>query len=198
MFQKANKQLFNLLTNPSKVIREQEEVEDALIYTFSALKNIANISKQKENYVEIVERPVERIIQVPIKYKEEEELLFTDEEIIQKDVNSNLATYQTFFDNCKKNLESLLDSFINDKDKLLKTPTIGSNSFDMYKDYDDAEKQGVPKYTNYSQDDVFDSKDSITIDYENKRSFMTITTDMITNNFLVDFIGKHAEFLKNC
>ena len=184
MFQ-ANKLLGELLSNPSKTIREREDIEGALLYAVDALKNVANISRQEKKESEIVEK----IIHIPIEYKkneEDEESLYTDEEVInapEKDLACKDCN--VFFESRKQTLSDSIDLILNNFDKMTKLSTVGDNPWDAFTDEKDAGAKGALTVT-VVNDKQIDKSDTINIDFETKRALTGISTDIVTNHFLVD------------
>lgn len=184
MLNNANNMIMELLSNPKKVIREQEDRNDALIL---ATKTLASISKSlKESNVkepityEIKYEPA-IISEIPKieekKNEDEEEVQFTGNEIIN-DMTPKYIEYNTFFDSCKKELDDTLRLGIAHRKQLNHSATIGNNSWDSFSSYKDAISKGCKDPSTYSSSHL--------MDYPDKQILMGITTDFVTNNMLVN------------
>jgi hypothetical protein len=192
MFQKANKLFGDLLTNPAKTIREREEIDSALLYAVDALKNVAKISKQEKKVVE----QAEKVIHIPIEYKDDDLQYDVDETIITN-INDNIHIYEKYFSSKKAYFAKYLDDLILDRDKISTQPTIGPDSYNAYTSKNDAEGKGVKTVTTADGLITNNEKDSINIDYESKRALTSIITDLVTNVYLDDK-SKYFHFVISC
>ena len=179
MLNNANNMIMELLSNPKKVIRDQEDRNNALIL---ATKTLASISKSlKEpsiSYVVEYERP--QLIQehIPVMIaNDEEDVDFVDNQIINTRLNKH-NLYQQFFTNNKLELAATLNNSILYSDHLNHSSTIGSEQWNAFSSKTDAISRGCKDSS--MQSSVNSMK------YQDKQIIMGLTTEFITNNFLVD------------
>lgn len=169
--------------------------KDPLDVALNALKYVSQYAKEQQKYNDVTKMILEYVKEnkqepvvksVPRPNEKEEIYEFSEEELIV-DVDTKLyKEYNMFFKKNESYLASNLSLFLKKTNSLNKLATVGDNPWDAFKNADDAKNKGAFVIKTSEEKSIKVKSQTISIDFETKKSLMSISTDFVTKQFLID------------
>jgi len=170
-----------------------------------SLQIITNGRRKQAKYFDLTKKilynpqyiePKQELPITPDKAKEENKenvITFDESELINDKENIHIQEYENFFTKYENYLTENINLFVDNAKILNKLPTIGPNIYDAFTDKHDAKQKGCK----IIKTSLNPSTKTLIINYEDKKTLMNISSEFITNKFIIDKT-KYFHFIIKC
>ena len=160
--------------------------KDPIDVALLSLEIVGKLAKEQRKYSDVASIILDYMKTNKTNIIEEEVVDFPETELVGEIDPIIYKEYNAFFKTQEKYLSSNLNLFIQNSELLNKLSSIGNNSWDAFKNPNDAKNKGAVIININRESGAEIIPDSINLDFDTKKSLMNISTDFVTKQFLVE------------
>jgi len=160
--------------------------KDPIDVALLSLEIVGKLAKEQRKYSDVASIILDYMKTNKTNIIEEEIVDFPETELVGEIDPIIYKEYNAFFKTQEEYLSSNLNLFIQNSQLLNKLSSIGNNSWDAFKNPNDAKNKGAIIININRESGAEIIPDKINLDFDTKKSLMNISTDFVTKQFLVE------------